>query len=166
MGDEPAQPTPPVPENPVMSPPPPIDNPQNAMPADGFTPPLMTTTPPTSANPTPPVDLKPQVVAAGPGDSGSGNKLIMIVSAVVLVVVLGIFGAYFYLKSTKSAQTSPQPAVTAPTQVVVTPEPSPQAAEPTVNELVGSVDASMNGLDTDINSVDQGLADRQGDLSE
>lgn len=118
--------------------------------------------PPVVPSPPPP---KPEVVVQD-GEHQS-NKALIFVTVLILVVVLGIFGMFVYLKVANApAKTAPtvNESVTETSQVAL---PSPTAAaEPTLDEIAVSAESNLNSLDNDLKSVDSGLNDKAGDLSE
>lgn len=136
-----------------------------------LTTPDISTPTPTAVPPTPPATgipptlAKPEVVGVAAGGQGSPNKTLMIISALVLVVVLAIFGVFIYLKSAKVA--TPPPAENT-VSLSPTPTSAPVVAMPeqTLDQMVQSLDTSLNRLDVDKGLVESGLNDKSGDLSE
>lgn len=130
-----------------------------AMPSVGSETPVAPVTP---AVPVTPVasDTSSTTPPAGHGQ----NKIWIVISVVVLIVVLGIFGAFMYISSMNRVEES--------SNLVATPTPEPAVEEvvvprePTVDERVVALEGEISGLDGLLTAVDQGLADKQGDLSE
>ncbi len=168
----------------VVTTPPNISNPEPVAPpapgAESTSTPVGTSTPTTPAatpNASPAVasGATPAEVITASAHRGSGHKIWIAVSVIVVVIISGLLGAFLFMKPSgeQAAVTESSPA---PVADVATPPPAPESIdtpamapvkkEATVDEMVASLDKDLTSLDSALTKADQGLADKQGDLKE
>lgn len=137
--------------------------PQASVPSPITATPLPTSPPPTAPSSAP---LKPEIITQN--NEPHPNKALIFVSLLILVVILGIFGMFVYLKvANNTPANAPVVNQPAPQTNETVAAPSPIATEePGIDQLAVSADTSLSNLDQDISVVDNGLNDKQGDLSE
>ncbi len=91
-------------------------------------------------------------------ESERGISIMAILMAIAVVAAAGSAIVYSMKKSAPPKEESQVPTITA--------TPTKDTSDTAIDQEISGEDEKLNELDTDSKNVDQGLNDKQGDLSE